>query len=257
MSLLPRLGGAGHDLGPAAVGVVGEIGRVAAPLCTTATEAELDQLLHHLGHGGDALLPRPLSQSGTPINMDASSGSGYCESGRSTHNAGPGNLRPQRISFMRTLETERHRRRDHQSATASTLLVEDTRPGPPANNLASHLDPGESPQGRATRGAGGTARQFAGSAGGRLPRPAPGQRRRTHRALRLRRRRWASPTRRARSTRASLHAVDDARGGARQPRIPPHGFGAALHRGPCRQRAPAAHGHQHRRQRLRAGNHGG
>jgi hypothetical protein len=52
-----QVGGRGHDLGAGgAVGVVGEVRRVARATLHGDREAQLEQLLHHLGHGRNALL---------------------------------------------------------------------------------------------------------------------------------------------------------------------------------------------------------
>jgi hypothetical protein len=54
-----KLRGAARDAGAGGlVGLVAEVGRCAGPGLDGDAEAELDQLLDHLGHGGDTLLTR-------------------------------------------------------------------------------------------------------------------------------------------------------------------------------------------------------
>jgi hypothetical protein len=56
MSEAAHSAAAPNDLGPGgAVGVVAEIGGIPRPRLHSDGEAQLDQLLHHIGHGGHAL----------------------------------------------------------------------------------------------------------------------------------------------------------------------------------------------------------
>ena len=166
-------------------------------------------------------------------------------------------------AMTRTLETERHRRRDHRARRALPAGRGAHARGPEAEQPGRPPRPGREPAaGRGARGAGGDRpRVHARPAGRRLPVALPARRRAARTSPTC-----ASPSA-ARSgepdparaldegiVRTLWMTLDEVRASRARHRSAP---GAALHRGPCGRPAPAARCDHDRSDGLRAGDQAG